>query len=181
MSRLKSPRAALVCSSVLLAAAFTGCAPGGNDAAGGVATEETTMRLPVSLNDMMVALINHSADPIWVADWNAPKSDRDWRELERHAYQLHVGGSLLPIPGTGPVDDEWVAEPGWTKWSFELRDSGMDAIRAIQARDPGAIRLAGDRIVEACEGCHIEFKFPLPTGGRFGELPVTSADVDEAH
>ena len=140
---------------------------------------EPTLRLPVSLNDMMVALINHSADPIWVADWNEPKDDREWRELERHAYQLRVGGSLLAFPGTGPVDDEWVAEPGWAKWANDLRDAGTEAIQAIQKRDHVAIRVAGDRLVEACEGCHIEFKFAMPTGGKFGELPVTSADIED--
>ena len=32
-------------------------------------------RLPVSLNEVMVALVNHSAVPIWLADWRNPETD----------------------------------------------------------------------------------------------------------
>jgi hypothetical protein len=65
----------------------------------------------------MVALVNHAADPIWVAAWRSPESDSDWRNLERMAVQLEVGGALLAIPGTGPNDQEWVADPAWQAWA----------------------------------------------------------------
>ena len=78
-------------------------------------------RLPVSLNEVMVALVNHSADPIWLAAWRNPETDKDWRNLERMAYQLQVAGALLVIPGNGPMDDEWTSDPQWTSWSKNLR------------------------------------------------------------
>jgi hypothetical protein len=62
------------------------------------------VRLPVSLNAVMATMVNHSADPIWIAAREVPTNDKEWRELERHAYQLEVSGALLVIPGTGPLD-----------------------------------------------------------------------------
>ncbi len=136
-------------------------------------------RLPVSINDVMVALVNDAADPIWVAAWRAPQTDEEWRELERRAYQLQLAGSLIAHPGTGALDDKWAAKPPWTRWSNQLRDTGADAITAVGNRDLNAIRNIGDQLVEICEGCHKEFKLPFPTGGKFGELSPTPDDTIE--
>lgn len=135
--------------------------------------------LPVSLNTVMVALINHAADPIWVAAWRSPETDLDWRELERMAVQLEVGGALLKMPGIGPNDLEWATNPGWQAWATALQQAGAQASVAARDRDTEAIAGAGDRIVETCEGCHIEFKPDLPTGGQFGELSPNAADFDD--
>ncbi len=137
------------------------------------------MRLPVSLNTVMVAMVNQAADPIWVAAWHSPETDKDWRELERRAVQLELGGALLGVPGTGPLDDTWVANPDWQKWSAQLRDVGAGAVRAVKARDIGKISAVGDEIVEICEGCHMDFKLALPTGGEFCELSPTGVDLEE--
>ena len=138
-----------------------------------------TPALPVSLNTVMVALINHAADPIWVAAWRSPESDADWRELERMAVQLEVGGALLKMPGIGPNDLEWATNPEWQQWASALQQAGAQAAVAVRDRDIDAIGGAGDRIVETCEGCHVEFKPDLPTGGQFGELSPTAADFED--
>lgn len=135
-------------------------------------------KLPTSLNEVMVALVNHAADPIWVAAWKNPETDRQWNELERLAYQLELAGSLLTMPGTGPLDEQWVADPSWKKWADDLRDSGTNALSAVKSRDLEAVRLAGDEIVETCEGCHTDFKPAQPTGGQYGELSPTEADLE---
>ncbi len=137
------------------------------------------MRLPVSLNSVMVAMVNQAADPIWVAAWRNPESDADWRELERRAVQLELGGTLLTVPGTGPLDDNWTSDANWQKWAQQLSDVGAEAVDAVKARDIGAISSVGDAIVEICEGCHIDFKLALPTGGEFGELSPTAEDFEE--
>jgi len=133
-------------------------------------------RLPVSINDVMVALVNEAADPIWVAAWNQPDTAVEWRELERRAYQLELAGSLITYPGTGGLDEKWTAKPSWRKWSNQLRDSGAAAIAAVEARDSAQISRVGDQIVAVCEGCHSDFKLAFPTGGKFGELSPTSDD-----
>jgi hypothetical protein len=136
-------------------------------------------RLPVSINDVMVALVNEAADPIWVAAWHQPSTDAEWRELERRAYQLELAGSLIAYPGTGGLDEKWTAKPPWRQWSNQLRDSGADAIAAIKAKDSAQISKVGDQIVEICEGCHRDFKLAFPTGGKFGELSPTADDLEK--
>ncbi len=136
-------------------------------------------RLPVSLNEVMVALVNHAADPIWLAAWRNPETDRDWRKLERMAYQLQVAGALLIVPGNGPQDDVWTSDPQWTAWANQLEAAGDRAVKAVAARDLTRIASAGDEIVNICEGCHMAFKPDLPTSGMFGELSPTAADFEE--
>ncbi len=145
----------------------------------GVATTGAPLRLPISLNALMVALVNHAADPIWLAAWRTPESDADWRNLERMALQLEVAGALLVVPGTGPMDDAWTADPAWQAWSNRLRDAGVHAVDAVRARDLARVASAGDEIVDVCEGCHIAFKPDLPTEGMFGELSPTASDFEE--
>ena len=135
-------------------------------------------RLPVSINDVMVAMVNEAADPIWVAAWHQPTTDAQWRELERRAYQLELAGSLIAYPGTGGLDDKWTAKPPWKKWSNQLRDAGAAAIVAVEERDSNQISQVGDQIVEVCEGCHRDFKLAFPTSGRFGELSPTAEDLE---
>ena len=127
-------------------------------------------KLPVSINEIMVALVNQAADPIWVADWKSPQSDRDWRNLEYLGYQLEIAGALLTLPGTGPMDKEWVTKPGWQEYAKALSSAGDAAKKAASQRDVSQLHAAGNQIVSVCEGCHKEYKLALPTGGIFGEL-----------
>ena len=184
MGRSNTKLYRLLSVSVVSVALMAGCgqreqaaAPQPEAAPPEPAAPRAVMRLPVSLNTVMVAMVNQAADPIWVAAWHNPETDKDWRELERRAVQLELGGTLLTVPGTGPLDDTWTSNPDWQKWSEKLRDAGASALEAIKARDIPKISAAGDEIVEICEGCHIDFKLALPTGGEFGELSPTADDL----
>jgi hypothetical protein len=130
----------------------------------------TPITLPVSLNEVMVALINSAADPIWAATWNEPQSERDWRELERLAYQIQIGGHMLQFPGDGPLDQEWVSDPRWVEHSQQLSRDGRRAVNAVRSRDRDLMDSAGGYLVETCEACHRDFRPDLPTMGMFGEL-----------
>ena len=134
------------------------------------ASTEEQVRLPISLNEVMVALVNHAADPIWQADWDAPQTDSEWRDVEHRAYQVQVGGALLQFPGTGPLDDEWVSDPAWNTFAQQMSDAGRRAVNAARSQDGTLIRRAGDELVESCEACHMAFKPDLPTMDMFGEL-----------
>ena len=149
-----------------------------NPSAGGVQPVQGLTRLPVSLNTVMVAMVNQAADPLWVAAWHNPETDEDWRALERRAVQLELAGTLLSVPGTGPLDEAWTSETMWQQWSGQLRDVRASAVAAVHARDIEAISNVGDTIVEVCEGCHRDFKLAFPTGGEFGELSPTAEDFE---
>jgi len=145
-------------------------------ACGGGGGEPAEARLPISINEAMASLINHSADPIWIAAWRNPQSDSDWRELEHLSRQLQVGGALLSIPGTGPQDDEWTSNDSWVDYSNQLSAAAGRAVNAARARDVQLISRAGDEIVDICEGCHIDFKPDLPTMNIYGELSPLPSD-----
>jgi hypothetical protein len=131
---------------------------------------DAQVRLPISLNEVMVALINHAANPIWRADWDQPSTDEEWLEVERLAYQIQVGGALLQFPGTGPMDDEWVADPAWNGFAQQMSEAGRHAVNSARSKDQTLIRRAGDQLVQSCESCHSAFKPDLPTMDMFGEL-----------
>ncbi|MEX0965391.1 MAG: hypothetical protein WDZ52_15280 [Pseudohongiellaceae bacterium] len=143
------------------------------------AQEQNTAQLylPISINEVMASLINHSADPIWIAAWRNPQTDEDWRELEHLARQLHLGGALLTIPGTGPADQTWTGDKQWQNYSQQLSNAAARAVNAARAKDIGLIARAGDEIVDICESCHIEFKPALPTMNIYGELSPTADDI----
>jgi hypothetical protein len=140
------------------------------------ASQQEEFRLPISINEAMASLINHSADPIWVAAWKNPRSDEDWRELEHLARQLQVGGALITIPGTGPVDTMWTGRTEWVEYAEELSAAAGRAVNAARSKDVELIARAGDEIVEVCESCHIEFKPDLPTMNIYGELSPFPSD-----
>ena len=123
--------------------------------------------LPVSLNAVMVALVDHASEPLWLDAYEPPTTDAGWREAEHHAYQMAVGGKLIQLAGTGPNDAIWAADPKWISMSDEMSAAGMDALAAAKARNVTLLTSAGDRLVAACEACHIEYKLGPPSMGLY--------------
>jgi cytochrome c556 len=118
----------------------------------------------------MASLVNHAADPIWVAAWRNPQTESEWRELEHLAKQLEIGGALLSVPGTGPMDDQWTANAAWRNFSDQLSQAAARAASAARSRDVQLVARSGDEIVEVCEACHLAYKPDTPTMNIYGEL-----------
>lgn len=156
----------------IAAGALTACS-------GGQESAQEQVLLPVSLNEIMVALVNHAADPIWRADWDQPDTDAEWREVEHLAYQIQIGGALLQFAGTGPLDAQWVADPAWNRYAQEMSEAGSRAVSSARAQDQTLIRRAGDELVATCEACHVAFKPDLPTMDMFGELSPLPSDTGQ--
>lgn len=130
--------------------------------------------LPVSLNDVMVAMVNKATDPVWTSAWNNPQNDRDWRELEHLAFQVQVGGSLMQVAGTGPMDAEWVADPEWQRLAAQLEQDGIRAVNAVRSRNIELMQRAGGQLIETCESCHRRFAEDLPMLDQMSEPPAVS-------
>ena len=122
---------------------------------------------PVSINAEMVTIVDHAGHQLWEAErqGRAPKTDADWANLEEHATQLAAAGALVAVPGTGVHDVVWVGSPGWQKWARALSDAGLAAMKASQERNLDRLIAANGSLVDACEGCHKEFKPELPSEG----------------
>ncbi len=138
--------------------------------------DQEVLRLPMSINEVMASLINHSADPIWLAAWRNPQSEEDWRELEHLVRQLELGGALIQIPGTGPVDEQWTGRREWHDYAVQLEQAAARAVNAARSQDVELIARSGDEIVDICESCHTDYKPGLPTMNIYGELSPTAED-----
>ena len=124
------------------------------------------VRSPVSINAEMVTIVDHAGHQLWDAERRAPKTDADWANIEEHATaQLAAAGALVAVAGTGINDIVWTDSPGWRKWSRALSDAGLAAIKASQEKNLDGLVAANGQLVEACEGCHKEFKPQLPSEG----------------
>jgi cytochrome c556 len=125
------------------------------------------LRSPVSINAEMVTIVDHAGHQLWDVErsGNAPKTDAAWANLEEHATQLAAAGALVSLAGTGVNDIVWTDSAGWQKWSRALSDAGLAALKATQDKNMDALVAANGQLVEACEGCHKEFKPALPSEG----------------
>ena len=161
-----------VLSILVVTAPFAGCAPAAEQAAPVAETPEPVqsvrqITLPVSINAVMVALVDHASEPIWHDAYNPPATEAGWRTAEHHAYQAAVSGKLIQLAGTGPNDANWVGNPDWIRISDELSNAGMDALAAVKAKNIDQLTAAGDRLVASCESCHKAFKPDLPSMGLY--------------
>ncbi len=123
------------------------------------------IKMPTSTNAVMVSLIDHAAHELWNVEKTAPKSDVGWREVEHHALQLLAADALLRVGGNGPMDQAWVRASGWVEQTQRLTDAAQDAVDAARGKNVERLVVANGRLVDACEGCHKQFKPDLPTEG----------------
>ena len=128
--------------------------------------DERSIPVPVSINALMVTLIDHSAHYIW--DYSVLQreiSDDEWRTIEYYAIQLAGSGPLITLGGTGSLDDSWADTDAWTSYSRTMTNAAMLALDAAKNKDQGLLATSGDVLVASCEGCHDAFKPGMPTEG----------------
>jgi len=130
-------------------------------------TAPTTAKLNVSINEVMVALIDHAGHNLWDVEQEgkAPKTDAAWQVVQEHAVQLAAAGPAITVGGAGPRDAEWVKAPSWRTNAQRMSDAGVAALNAAKSKDLKALVTANGQLVESCEQCHKEFKPDLPTEG----------------
>jgi hypothetical protein len=156
-------------AATALVALLGACQQADQPAAEEAATADAgEMALPVSLNALMVGMIDHSSDYIFaIGNGDMPKDDHDWNLIRNHAYQMIASGKVIQIAGTGPNDAEWVRNPEWIRYSNELTQIGEQALQLAEAKntDQEVWMQVGNDLVDNCIGCHEAFKPELPTGG----------------
>jgi cytochrome c556 len=121
----------------------------------------------VSINAVMVALVDHASHVLWNVEkpGHAPKDNAEWAEIEHHAIQIAAAGTTVALGGTGKLDAGWAATPAWLRRAQALTDAALLARAAARDKNLDALIAANGKLVEACEGCHKEFKPDLPTEG----------------
>ena len=134
---------------------------------GSAAVNAPAVLSPVSINAVMVRIVDHAGHQLWDAEKPemAPKTDADWENLVEHATQIAAAGVLIRLAGTGPSDRTFVQHPDWQKFSMAISTAGLAALQAAETKNQQALVVANGQLVEACESCHKQFKPSLPSEG----------------
>ena len=116
----------------------------------------------VSINQVMVDLINESATDLWDVDLNPPATDDDWIRLRSAAVALAAGGSITAMGGNGPNDEAWSAQGDWVRLSQAMTDVGVEMLTAVERRNLDQLGQRGDELVTTCVNCHEVYRLDVP-------------------
>ena len=122
----------------------------------------------ILLPNSNVIFFAQSQDPAKVPEPKDPSVATDplentygkWQAVENSALALAESANLLTISGRKcsnglPVP---VGNADWPKFAQELRDAGMKAYKAAQAKDMDKIVDAADTMTTACANCHDKYR-----------------------
>lgn len=110
----------------------------------------------VSIMELMQQTITPATNQLWSA-YQEPSTPAEWRMMEEAAITLLAASSLTATGGTGPMDNDWVADPAWQAFNQVMIAAGRAALVASQNQDQEALLAAGDLLLPPCEGCHQQF------------------------
>jgi len=179
---------AIVAAAVLLAVTIgmVSCRRGQSD----VSARELPEYTPTAtIKDLMQSLVDPSADEVWLSVTTVmsgagtvetvPKTDEDWAKVRHGAIKLLEASNLLIVPGRHvaragekseapgvelePSEMEVLINkdiPGWRNRAKALKEAGLAALKAADARDPEKVFEVGEQIEEACENCHRNYWYP---------------------
>jgi cytochrome c556 len=127
--------------------------------------------------DTLWESVSYTATPQGVIE-RAPKTDEDWAKVRAAAITLVETPNLLVMPGRAVapkgediqdakafhgINSAVVRENldrEWAQFAMKaraLQTVAIEAVAAVDARDPKALEVVGGRIDEACEACHTKF------------------------
>ena len=120
----------------------------------------------ISINEIMVAQIDHAAHFIWdAANPDLAAGEVDWEEVEHHAIQIISSRAAMTMGGTGVNDAMWVVQRSWRDYVEQMNAAGLLALSSSRAADQTQLARAGDALIATCEGCHQQYKPSIPTEG----------------
>jgi hypothetical protein len=111
--------------------------------------------------ELMESVIVHAAEVYWdsvqvTVDETGvheryPQTDEEWEGVWAAALTIAESGNLLMMPPRA-VDDG-----AWMQFSRSLIEAGVEAAAAAQAHDTERVFAAGERVYNACLGCHTRY------------------------
>ena len=98
----------------------------------------TTAKLNVSINEVMVSLIDHAGHNLWDVEQEGrnPKNDAEWQVVQEHAVQIAAAGPAITVGGAGSRDAEWVKTPSWHMPSTADCGGLMIGVDSIEPNTP---------------------------------------------
>ncbi|MFL6620961.1 MAG: cytochrome c [Povalibacter sp.] len=110
-----------------------------------------------------------------------PQNDAEWLELRHAAIRLVESSNLLVmegrqvaasghrledahVPGISPPEEIQHAiaadPPAFVSHAHELHSAAAQMLAAIDEKSPEHLIVAGGKLDEACEGCHMKYWYP---------------------
>ena len=115
----------------------------------------------VDTGSLMESFIEPSADVIWLSvgtivsaageEHIRPKTEEEWTKVKNAAVAVSEAGNLLMMEPRARDTDEWM------RLSKAMVDTGAEAIKAAEAKDPDAVFEAGAQIYAVCSNCHAKY------------------------
>jgi hypothetical protein len=115
----------------------------------------------VDTGTLMESFIEPSADVIWLSvgtivsaageEHIRPKTEEEWTKVRNAAVAVSEAGNLLMMESRARDADEWM------RLSKAMVDTGAEAIKAAEAKDPDAMFEAGAQIYAVCSNCHAKY------------------------
>jgi hypothetical protein len=100
----------------------------------------------------MISITYPTSDAIFYVERNAPKTEKDWNDLQAQALMLAESGNLLMMGSRARDQGDWIKE------SQELVAVGAAAYKAALAKDLPAILALNQRLSDACVVCHQQYR-----------------------
>ena len=143
--------------ALITAALVTGC--GQSEPA----SSQPPFKPVASLEQVMHDVIFPSAEVVWesvgtIISYEGteeiyPRSDEEWLAVQSSATILTEAGNLLMMEGRAQDSGSWMER------ALELIAASEVALQAVEAQDTKAVFDAGERIYNACNDCHIQYRF----------------------
>ncbi len=113
--------------------------------------EAPALEAIATTRQVMLAMTIPSSDVIFQVGTAAPKDDAEWERVQAHTAVLAESANLLKLPPRAVDTAEWAS------FSSALIASAKVARQAAEKHDVEAVLEAGNKIYEACEGCHKKY------------------------
>lgn len=109
--------------------------------------------------DQNPADVPHAKDPNMATDLLASSFGK-WDAVENSALAIAEVADLLNTPGRKCANgrDVPVGNPDWAKFVKGMRDAGMAAYAAAQAKDLDKMTDIADVLSKSCQNCHLKYR-----------------------
>jgi hypothetical protein len=103
--------------------------------------------------------VPHAKDPNMATDL-LTSSYGKWEAVENSALAIAEVAALLSLPGRKCANglDVPIKKPDWARFVDELREAGMTAYAAAQAKNQDKITDAAGVLTTACANCHNQYR-----------------------
>ena len=149
-----------------------------------VATPAAAVQIHGTMLQVMRGILFHNSnvifmaqdvDPATVKQADDPSTSPDpltsayngWQAVENAGVAMAEAANLLTVPGRmcSSGRPAPVANADWQRFVQGLRDAGMVAYRAGQARNQDRVLEAADAVATACGNCHDVYREKTPAQG----------------